>query len=68
MMEQPIYNDGPDYPDGTDAEGFPGGDQRFGIIKPSKEEVALTMSKLSGQEVNKLEAENPALRERLCEQ
>ena len=38
-MEQPIHNDGPDYPDGTDAEGFPGGDRRFGLIKPTKEEV-----------------------------
>ena len=36
-MGEPTYFDGPDYPDGTDAEGFPGGDQRFGIIKPTKE-------------------------------
>ena len=38
-MGEPTYFDGPDYPDGTDAEGFPDGDQRFGVIKPSKEEV-----------------------------
>ena len=38
-MGEPTYFDGPDYPDGTDAEGFPGGDQRFGLIKPTKEEV-----------------------------
>ena len=38
-MGEPTYFDGPDYPDGTDAEGFPDGDQRFGLIKPTKEEV-----------------------------
>ncbi len=51
------FQDGPDFPDGYDSEGFPGGDDRFG--RSSDDEV-VTYDDL-------IETHDQACKARLCE-